>query len=149
MGLNYCIIQKFPVIGTKNDTTFALTPATLTASAAGNQKVIDGVAGMSKFDLRYSYTTGAAETSNAVNIVIEESADGTNWFTISNETVSGGTSNLAARTFVNSDNTGGATNIKASLGLDIFYDKLRVSFFETGVVTNFGTIYAEASILGE
>ena len=149
MGLNYKISAPFVIAGSKNETTFALTPSTLTAAAAGNQKVIDGAMGMSKIDIRYSYTSGAAETSNSINILIEESSDGTNWFTIANETVSGGTSTLAARTFVNSDNTGGATNIKSSLGLDIFYDKLRVSFYETGVVTNFGTIYAEASFVGK
>jgi hypothetical protein len=149
MGLNYSIIQRFPIVGTKNESTFALTPVALTASASGNQKTLDGVTGMSKFDIRYSYTTGAAETNNSLSMVIEESADGTNWFTIANETVSGGTSTLSARTFVNADNTGGATTIRGSLGIDIFYDKLRVSFFETGVVTNFGTIYAEGSIMGE
>ena len=149
MGLNYCISQPFVIIGSKNETTFALTQSTLTAVASGNQKVIDGFTGASKIDIRYSYTTGAAETSNSLNITIEQSVDGTNWFTIANETVSGGTSTLAARTFVNADNTGGGTNIKSSIGLDVFYSKLRVSFFETGVVTNFGSVYAEGSFIGK
>lgn len=150
MSLNYSISQPVPIFGTKSTTTNVIaTTATLTASLAGNRKVIDGVTGMTKFDLRYAYTTGASETSNQLNIVIEQSEDLENWFTIANETVSAGTSTLNARTFVNLDNATGATTINSSIGLDIFYKALRVSMSETGVVTNFGTVYAEGTILGE
>jgi len=149
MGLNYPTSTEVVILGTKNETTKALTPVTLTSALSGNRKEVDGIKGMSKIDIRYSYTTGAAETNNSLNIVVEESSDGVNWFTIANETVSAGSSTLNARTFVNAENTTAANNIKSSIGLDIFYDKLRISCSETGVTTNFGSIYIEASLLGK
>lgn len=147
MSLKYEIIQSATMFGSKNPTSFALTPATLTASYADNRAIIDGVAGCSKLDLRYSYTTGSGESNNSLNIFIEESLDGINWFSIMNETVSSGNSTITQRTFVDSDNTGGATNVKSSIGLDIFYTKIRVSVKESGVVTNYGTLYMECSML--
>ena len=148
MGLNYPIVIPFAVFGTKNASTFALSPATLTAAYAGNRKVLSGSAGMSKIDLRYSYTTGASETSNTLSILIEQSSDGTNWFAIMNESVSGGTSAITQRTFVDSDNSTAATTFTSSIGLDIFYDNIRVSAKEGGVATNYGTLYMEGSLLG-
>lgn len=148
MGLHYKIQQPVPIFGTKNATTFALTEIALTASLADNRKVIAGTAGMSKLDLRYSYTSGTSESNNSINILVEESSDRVNWFKIANESVSAGTSTLTARTFVNADNTGGATNILGSLGLDIFYDNIRVSVSETGEAAVFGTVYMEGTILG-
>ena len=104
---------------------------------------------MSKLDIRFSYTTGAAETNNTLDILVEQSSDGTNWFSIPNETVSSGTSTLNDRTFSYATNTGGGTNTKSSVGLDIFYKQIRVSFKETGVAANHGTVYAECSLMGE
>lgn len=147
MGLNYPIQQEFAVFGTKSS-AFALSPATLTAAYTDSRKVLDGFHGMSKLDLRYSYTSGASESSNTLSILIEQSSDNTNWFAIMNESVSGGTSAVTQRTFVNSDNTGGATIYTSSIGLDIFYKGIRVSVKEGGVVTNFGTLYMEGTMLG-
>lgn len=145
-GLRYPIQVKVPLVGSK-DASFALTTSTLTADYADNRKVIES-AGMSKLDIRFSYTTGAAETNNSVDILVEESADGTNWFSIVNESVSAGVSTINDRNFNYADNTGSAANKKSSIGLDIFYDKIRVSFKEAGVSSNFGTIYAEGTLLG-
>lgn len=147
MSLRYEVIQGATLFGSKSS-AFALTEVALTGDYADNRKVFDGCTGASKLDIRYSYTTGAGESNNSLNIFIEESSDGTNWFTIPNESVSTGTSTITARTHVNADNTGAASTIKGSLGLDIFYDKIRISVKETGVATNYGTIYAEASLLG-
>lgn len=147
MCLKYEIIQQANVFGSKSS-SFTLTPIALTANYTDNRKILDGITGCSKLDIRYSYTTGASESSNALNILVEQSSDGTNWFAIMNETVSSGTSAVTQRTFIDSDNTGGGTNIKSSIGLDIFYDKIRISVKETGVAANAGTIYMEASILG-
>lgn len=148
MSLHYPIVQEVVLIGSKSS-ALALTASTLTTSYTNNRKVITGTAGMSKLDIRYSYTTGAAETNNTLSILVEQSGDGTNWFSVMNESVSGGTSSITARTFVDSDNTGGATNVKSSIGLDIFYNNIRVSFKEGGVAVNAGTVYAEATLLGK
>lgn len=147
MSLNYPIQLEVPVIGTKSS-AFVLTPTNLTADYADNRKVLPYDAGMSKLDVRYSYTTGAAETNNTLSVLIEQSADLVNWFKIVNESVSAGTSAITARTFVDSDNTGSAATVTNSIGLDIFYKHIRVSFKEGGVSANYGTIYAEATILG-
>ena len=146
MGLFYNIIQPVAVFGTKSS-AFVLSPSTLTADYADNRKVIAGTAGMSKLDIRYSYTTGASETNNTLSIKIEESSDRTNWFSLMNESASAGTSTLTQRTFSDADNTATAT-FTSSFGLDIFYDNIRISVKEGGVATNFGTLYMEASILG-
>ena len=148
MSLNYSITSEYVLIGSKS-AAFALTTSALTTSYADNRKVIDGTSGMSKLDVRFSYTTGAAETNNTLDILVEQSSDGTNWFSIPNETVSSGTSTLNDRTFSYASNTGGSTNTKSSVGLDIFYKQIRVSFKETGVAANHGTIYAECSLMGE
>lgn len=148
MGLYYPIQTSIAVIGSK-DSSFTLTTSALTAAYADNRKVIAGIGGMSKLDLRYSYTSGASETSNTLSILIEQSEDLTNWFSIVNESVSGGTSAVTARTFVDSDNTSAANTITSSIGLDIFYKNIRVSFKEGGVSANYGTIYSEATVLGE
>lgn len=148
MSLNYSNTLEYTLIGSKSS-AFALTASTLTTSYADNRKVIDGTSGMSKLDIRFSYTTGAAETNNTLDILVEQSSDGTNWFSIPNETVSSGTSTLNDRTFSYATNTGGGTNTKSSVGLDIFYKQIRVSFKETGVAANHGTVYAECSLMGE
>lgn len=147
MCLAYPIVFHVALLGSKTDAG-VLTTEALTADYADNVKVISGTTGMSKLDIRYSYTTGTDETNNTLSIKVEESSDLVNWFRIPNEAASVGTSTLTARTFVNADNTSGATNIKGSVGLDIFYDNIRVSFLEGGVASNFGTIYAEATVLG-
>ena len=41
-----------------------------------------------------------------------------------------------------------ATATTISIGLDIFYEYMKVSAKETGKVTNFGTVYSEVSLLG-
>lgn len=102
--------------------------------------------GYSKLNLDISYTMGAAETSNSIELKIEGSPDGFNYYRIPNEAVSTGTSTLTQRefTFVGVN----AANTTISIGLDIFYRHMRVSAKETGVASVFGTAYIEATLSG-
>lgn len=144
MGLKYNAQTTFVVLGSKSGTT--RTASTLTNVYTGNTKTFE-VGGWSKMDLALNYTMGAGETSNSIEVKVEQSPDGTNFYRIPNESVAGGTSTLTARefTFVGAD----AAAATISIGLDIFYKYVKVSVKETGVVTNAGSIYAEATLSGQ
>lgn len=144
-GLYYSDHVGRPIIGTKDGTT--RTPATLTNAYAGGLSKTFETGGFSKMNLSILYTMGAAETSNSIEVKVEESYDGTNFYRIPNETVSGGTSTLTAREFTFVGTDAGAATI--SIPLDIFYKYVKVSFKETGVAANAGTLYAEVTLSGE
>lgn len=159
MGLNYTSTNHFPVFGTvaytyQKDNTIVLT-ATRTSWSLTDAYQTEGgtkptktfkISHMSKLNLDILYTMGASETSNSIEIKIEGSPDGVNFYRIPNETVSAGTSTVTARefTFVGTN----ADEATISIGLDTFYEYVKVSAKESGVVTNFGTVYCEATILG-
>lgn len=147
--LNYSH-QKAVIIGTKSGTTrtsWALTSAYQTEGTTKPTKTFD-VGGFSKVNLDVLYTTGAAETDNSIEIKLEASVDGTNFYQLTNESASSGTSTLYARefTFVGAS---AATAYAFTLGIDIFYEKVRVSCKETGVAANAGTVHIEATLSGK
>lgn len=145
MSLRYKSQIPLVLIGSKNATTGARTSVALTAAYTGNQKTFK-VAGYSKVDFAVLYTMGAAETANSIEIQVEQSPDGINFYRIPNDTASGGVSTLAARnwTFLGAD----ATAATISVGLDIFYKFLKVSVKESGVAVNAGTTFVEATLSG-
>lgn len=146
MGLNYENQVTFPIIGTKSGTT--RTAVTLTDSYdVANKTKIFAVGGYSKLNLDVLYTMGDAETSNSIELRIQGSPDGTNFYRIPNEAVSTGTSTLTAREFTFVGTNAAAATI--SIGLDIFYKYVEVSAKETGVASNAGTVYVEATLSGE
>ena len=102
--------------------------------------------GYSLLNLDVLYTMGAAETSNSIEIKLEGSPDRTNFYQYANVSNSGGTSTLAAREFTFVGTNGAAASI--SFGLDVFYKYTRVSIKETGVSSNKGSVYVEATLSG-
>lgn len=142
--LGYPYQTSVVLFGSKSGTN--RTAVTLTAAYSGNRKVIP-TGGMSKLNMNILYTTGAAETNNSINILVEASPDGTNFYQIPNESVSGGTSTLTQRefTFVGAS---AATAYALSLPIDLQDEFLRVSINESGVASVFGTAYIEATISG-
>lgn len=144
MGLHYENQITFPVIGTKSGTT--RTSVALPSSYNGTVTKTFAVGGFTKIDLAVLYTMDAAETANSVELKIEQSPDGTNFYRIPNETVSNGTSTLTQREFTFVGANGAADTI--SIGLDIFYKYLKVSAKESGVAANAGTVYVEATLSG-
>lgn len=163
MALYYKKQPTFPVIGTvaytfEGDNTTILTATRTAWTLASTYPTAENVltptlpiksfrtAGQAKLNLDVSYTEGAGETSNSIELKIESSSDNKNWYRIPNEVVSSGTSTLTARefTFVGAD--GG--NATISIGLDIFYLYMRISAKETGVATNAGTVFIQGTLSG-
>lgn len=160
MGLYYPSSTTFPVwgsvvrtmladkatISTATRTAVALTSAYQSESSTTPTKTFK-TSHMSKLNLDILYTMGAAESANTIEVKFEGSPDGINFYRIPNEAVSGGTSTLTARefTFVGSD----AAAATISIGLDIFYEFIKVSAKESGVAANAGTVYGEVTLLGK
>lgn len=142
--LGYSIQSNAVLIGSKSGTT--RTSAALTSLYTGNRKTYP-TGGLSKVNLSILYTTGAAETNNSVEILVESSPDNTNFYHIPNESISGGTSTLVVRefTFVGAS---AATAYALSLPLDLQDEFYRFSFKESGVAANAGTLYVEATFSG-
>lgn len=134
------------IIGTKNVKTFALTPATLTAAYTANTKTIT-TSGKSVLVLDIKYVTGAGETGTTLDVQVQDSPDRVNFFTLTNEAASAGTSTLTARTFALAGGVAAAT-FAISYRLDITYKFMKISVQEAGVVTNFGNIYVGAQVAG-
>ena len=145
MSLYYPVQQVSTLVGSKSGTTLTSVALTDAYDVANKTKVIE-CGGFSKINFDILYTMGATETSNSIELRVEGSPDGTNFYRIANESVSGGTSTLTRRefTYVGAD----AVAATISIGLDIFYKYLKVSVKETGKVTNFGTVYVECTLSG-
>ena len=149
MSLRYKSQDPLVLVGAKTvagvTTGIALTTAYQTEGANKPTKSLT-TGGYARAVFNVLYTMGATETANSVEVKIEESSDGINWFSIANDAASGGTSTLTAREFkfVGAD----AASASISIFLDIAYKYVRVSAKETGVVTNAGNVYIEAVLSG-
>lgn len=141
--LTYPVLTPLVLIGSKSGTT--ITEVALPSSYDTTVTKTFETGGFSELVLDISYTMGAAETSNSIEIKVEDSIDRTNFYRLTNEAASAGTSTLTARefTFVGTN----AANAKFSYRLDVTYKFLKVSCKETGVAANAGTVFVEA-ILG-
>jgi len=147
--LGYTYQDTIILIGSKSGTTrtsVALTNA-YQAEAAGKPTKSFRTGGLSKINFGILYTTGTGETNNSIEVKIESSADGTNFYQIPNESVSGGTSTLTQRefTFVGAS---AATAYSLSLPIDVQDEYIRISVKESGVSSNAGTIFVEATLSG-
>jgi hypothetical protein len=160
MGLYYKSTTEIPVWGSAvtvygNDkTTIAtktLTGVTLESTYQAESNTVATktfkTAGYSKLNLDILYTMGATESANSIEVKFEGSPDGINFYRIPNDNTSGGTSTLTAREFTFVGTNAAAATI--SIGLDIFYNFVKVSAKETGVATNKGTVYGEVTLLGK
>jgi hypothetical protein len=145
MCLYYASQTNVIVLGTKSGTT--RTSVTLPTSYDSTVTKTFEVGGYSKINLSVLYTMGATETSNSIELKIEESPDGTNFYRIPNDNTVGATSTLTAREFTFVGTNAAAATI--GVGIDIFYKYLKVSAKETGVVTNAGTIFVEGLLSGK
>ncbi len=107
---------------------------------------IFATAGFTRMSLDFAYTMGATETSNTIEVKLEGSPDRVNWYQLVNDSTSGATSTLTPREFsltgVNADVS------KFNIILDINYKYIRVSCKESGVATNKGNVYVEATLGG-
>ena len=151
MSLNYETQQVSTIIGTTDGTTrtsIALTNAYQAESGFTKPTKAFAIGGYSKLDIALLYTTGAAETSNSIEVKIEASPDGTNYYRIPNDSTSTGTSTITAREFTYVG-AAAATAYPISISLDIFYKNIKVSIKESGVASNAGTIHGIATLSGK
>lgn len=149
MSLYYANQTTRTAIGTKSGTTrtsIDLESTYQTESGQTKPTKTFRTGGNSKMNLDLLYTMGAAETANSIEVKIEVSTDGTNYYRIPNDSTSGDTSTLTAREFTFVGTNGAAATI--SIGIDIFYKYVKVSIKETGVASNKGTIYSDVTLLG-
>ena len=144
--LGYTYQDNLVLIGTKSGTTRTSVALTNAYDVANKTKIFE-TGGISKLNFSILYTTGAGETDNSIELRIETSSDRTNFYQILNESVTAGTSTLTLRefTFVGA---AAATVYSPSLPLDVQDKYMRISVKESGVVTNAGTIYIEATLSG-
>lgn len=143
----YSIQNIIPLIGATqgNDSALTLSPVTLTATAANNRGTIF-VKGGSQVMLYLRYITGSAETNNVLSMTVELSPDGTLFYQEATEEASTTTITeyQATRQFTGA---AAATTYSFRVAIPVAdVDRLRISFAETGVVTNFGTLSCLAVI---
>lgn len=144
-GLGYHNQQEIVIFGSKSGTT---RTSTTIGSAYGTVPLKSfSSGGASKVSFYLLYTTGTGETNNSIEVKVETSPDGTNFYQLLNESVSGATSTLTQRefTFVGA---AAATTYALSLPLDISDKYVRVGVKESGVAANYGTIYGEVTLSG-
>ncbi len=151
MSQNYETQQPFVAIGTKSGTTrTSITLESTYQTESGQTKPTKTFAcgGMTKMNIDLLYTLGASETANSIEVKIEASSDGTNYYRVPADTTAGGTSTITERefTFVGANTT---APYAIGISLDIFYKFLKISIKETGVAANKGTIYGEVTQSGK
>lgn len=131
------------LIGSKSGTT--RTAEALETTYDESTQFAFETGGFNKISIACLYTTGSGETDNSVEIQLEQSPDGTNFYQLANEAASGGTSTLTQREFTFTG-ASAATAYAFDIILDINYRNMRIEAKETGVVSNAGTFYAEATL---
>jgi hypothetical protein len=151
-GLVYPVSTPVAIFGTKTLPTSGAVPtviatsATLTNAYTGNVKVLT-TGGYSELVVMWKYTTGSGESASSLNIQLLGSNDNNNFYFLTNESATTGTSTLYTRTF----NTGGgsaATAYSQSYRIDISYKFMKIQVEETGVSTNYGTLFMEGTLAG-
>lgn len=150
--LAYPNLERFVVFGTKTlpasgaVPTSIATSITLTNAYTGNVKSF-ATGGNSELVLMWKYTTGTSETGTTLDIQTLCSNDNVNFYNLTNEAASTGTSTLTSRTFAIAGGTGG-TAYSNSYRLDITYPFIKIQVQESGVSSNFGTLFMEATLGG-
>lgn len=127
------------VYSTQNSVV-AFSAAALTSAYTGNRVVIESK-GMSKLTVYLNYTRGGGEASSKLQMQLEASNDGTNWYSlVIDETTTFST--ITAREWEI------GTTARLNVLVDIAYPFMRLSVKESGVVTNAGTITAAYTLSG-
>lgn len=113
---------------------------TLTGTAADNREII-ACGGMEKATLYVNYAMGAAETANLIEITLEGSHDGTNFYVLPIDTTTTTESTITQRHWELSE---GLT----TFGVELAYTHLRISMIESGVASNAGTATLQVGLSG-
>jgi hypothetical protein len=142
--LYYSRLDPIVWIGTKSGTTRTSVELPAAYDSTVTKTIKTSGYSVAVFDILY--TMGSAETSNSIEIKLEDSVDGVNFYRTSNESASGGTSTLTAREFTFVGTNAAAATI--SYRIDIAYPYLKISAKETGVAAVAGTVFIEGVLAG-
>lgn len=144
MGLGYTWQNTENIVGSRDGSS--ITTATLESSYASSPSDTLDTGGMSKVNLNIRYSMGDSETSNSLEIKVSTSPTNDVYHQIVNESTSGGTSNLTVREFTITGNDGG--DLDFSLPLDVQDEWMKFEFKESGVSSNKGSVFCEATLSG-
>lgn len=138
---DYRVQHVVPVIGATLDTdgSITLSPKTLTADYADTIGTLK-VTGALQLALYVRYQLGSGETNNNLNLKIEYSPDGTNWYQEASEAVSTNTITQyqAVHTFAGASAT---DPYSFRIGVPVAdITDIRISCAEANQSTNFGTV---------
>lgn len=128
--------NKVKMVKVLNTITLESTNDTTQADA---DRVIVEAYESDKINICASYTTGAAETSNACDITVF-GYDGTNWIPLGATTIAGGVATYTANTYRIAGAAGGTTYLAEFHLGDIIFTKYKVAALESGVASNKGTL---------
>src|SRR3990167_739975 len=140
-GINYSSQPVFPFIGASKNTNGVITlaPVTLTATSSDNRAQID-VDGQVQTVLYVRYITGSGETNNILQMTVDYSPDGTNFY---QEVTEESSTTLITEYQATRQFTGASAATTYSFRVPVPIadaKKLRIAFAESGVATNFGTV---------
>jgi len=110
--------------------------STLTSSYVAGT-VVD-LYGVRQTTLEVAYTQGAGESGNSIQIKIELSDDGTNWYQEVSTSTSGNTSILRLHEYTFNAVSPAGTYDRFALPIPLGVRYVRISIKESGVTTNFG-----------
>lgn len=119
-----------------------LSAIALTAAyGTGNCQFTSSVSGATQVVLYVTYTLGATETNNTVDIKLESGPSATDLHRLTSIDVTSGSITVSPTEhhFVGADTT---APYKFAIPLEVADDYIKVSFKETNKATNFGTITA-------
>lgn len=144
--------RPITIVGTDTSTTVKFSD--MAALAGGYSTSQFGYlycgGGASKINFYVVYKMGASETSNTIDFKVEGGTQRSQleqqYYQLVNESASGGTSTLSRREFTI---TGAdAATIAFELPLDINDETLKISFKESGVASNYGSVHCKAILFG-
>lgn len=131
-----------------NSKTIVLSGVTLESAAADTQAAASRMTIdtdiCTNLNFTVSYTTGAAETSNTCNVIVE-GYDGTNWIQLGESAITGGTATYTATIYAVAG-ASAATTYTAHFKVDINWKKIRFGAYEAGVASNKGTVSVVAMV---
>lgn len=149
MGLEYTTQTPIVLIGSLSGTTRTAIEMESTYQAESTTEATKTfeTGGYSRIEFNILYTMGGSETSNTIQIRLENTIDGTNFYRLPNDSTSGATSTITEREFTYAGTTD-AGNSEVTIGFDIAYTKMRIAIKEGGVGSNKGSVYVEALLSG-
>jgi hypothetical protein len=149
-GLYYPQQHTKVLIGTKNSTTFEVVPATLTTGFTDNAAIIT-TDYHSQMILYIKYTPGAGGGGNSIQVQLEFSADGVNFYKENSELTIPDTTYqyMQVRSFDNNGSSVALTAYNFRIPVEIADKFFRISLKETVVGGSAGIAYAEALLSGK